>query len=158
MAVDLFTRRILASEAPSIVPPDTPVLVPLRKEDIAALTAAKHDYEAWFTHLSGPARSRQEEKWYRALVGVVADGIDKVPDNLHWDLKLEAGKILAIINSDICGPVPVLKSSTQMDFDEYHAYVLIAVELLFKKYLPGTRRKDVYQRVYEITGLRPPKK
>lgn len=159
MALDLFTRRVSAAEAPSIVPPDTPVLVPGRPEDIERLAEATvSNYPLWRTIVSGPARSRQEEKFYRALVGVVADGIGKHPDNLHWDLKLEAGKILRIVSSEALGVIPVLKSSTEMDDDEFHAYVQIATEIMFAKYLPGVRREDIYQRVYEITGIRPRKK
>jgi hypothetical protein len=155
MALDLFTRRVTASEAPSIVPADAPVLVPGTRGDLEKLEHAKGNYPLWHTHISGPPRSRQQEKWYRALVGVVADAIGKHPDNLHWDLKFEAGKIVAIVDSARCGVIPVLKSSTQMDDAEYGAFVQIAVEIMFAKYLAGVRRRDVFNRVYELTGIRP---
>jgi len=157
MGFDLFTKRVPASDVPSIVPPDTPVLVPGRPEDVAKLEKATGKYPLWHTHLSGPARSRREEKFYRALVGVVAEGVGMQPDTLHYELKFHAGKILRIIDSPLLGLHLVLKSSTQMDDAEFHDYVVLAEKILFLKYLPEVRRKDVYQRVYELTGMRPPK-
>jgi hypothetical protein len=157
MAIDLYTKRVPASEALSIVPPATPVLVPGRAEDIAKLEQAKSNYELWRTHLSGPVRSRQEEKWYRSLVDVVAEGVGMHPDTLHCELKYRAGKILKVVDSPLLGPQVVLKSSVQMDNDEFHTYVLLATEILFLKYLPGVRRRDVLAEVYRRTGVRPPK-
>jgi len=90
-------------------------------------------------------------------VGVVADGIGMHPGALHFELKYHAGKIISIVNSPLLGLNLVLKSSTQMDDDEFHAYVKMAEAILFEKYLPGVRRRDIRARVYELTGLRPPK-
>lgn len=176
--LELYTASIQVGEAAATLPPDAWVLAGGRAEDREQLALAAERvrqlpmvaspsivpsdivsrWPFWRTVLSGPRRSRQEEKWYRALVGVVAEAIDRHPDNLHWDLKYEAGKILRIVFSDDHGVIPVLKSSTQMDDDEFHAYVLIATEILFKKYLPEIRRRDVIRRVFELTGVSPPQR
>lgn len=157
MALDLLVRRVSASEAPSIVPPDEPVLVAATEADLERLKKSRHKYPLWHAHLAGPRRSRDEEKWYRALVGVVADGVGMAPDTLHFELKYHAGKVISIVNSPDLGLNLVLKSSTQMDDEEFHAYVRMAEALMFTKYLPGVKRKDVLARVFELTGLRPPK-
>lgn len=158
--LELFTRPVTLEEAPSIVPADPAglVLVPGRPEDFASLAkGGVSRYPLWRTVLSGPARSRQEERWYRCLVGVVAEAIDIHPDALHWKLKRDAGKILGLVFIEESGLQYILKSSTQMDFDEFHDYVLIATEILFKTYLPEVRRRDVLRCVYELTGVTPPK-
>ena len=154
MAVDLLTKRVPASEAAIIVPPATPVLVPGRAEDIAKLDQVKSNYPLWHTHLSGPKRSRQEEEWYWSLLGVAGDGLGMHPNTLHFELRFLAGKIQQIIQSDLLGTHLKLTSTTQMDHDEYHAYVVLAVDILFSRYLPEIRRQDIYQRVLELTGIR----
>jgi len=158
MAVDLFTKRVPVVDAPSLVPDGGFVLVPAMPEDAERLARASRKHPTWRTRLTGVARSRQEERWYRGLVGVVADGIGMDPNALHFELKYHAGKIINIVNSPLLGLNLVLKSSTQMDDEEFHAYVRMAEAILFEKYLPGVRKKDVLQRVFELTGLRPPKK
>lgn len=125
-------------------------LVPGRAQDAQRLAKASHKYELWHTRLSGPARNRQEEEFYWALLEVVADGIGRTKENLHWDLKVEVGKIVGMVNSEFYGLVPIVKSSRDMDDDEYHAYVAMAKEILFLRYLPKVRRKDVLDRVEEI--------
>jgi hypothetical protein len=155
--LDLFTRRIPVVEAPSIVPADAFCLVPGRPEDFAKLATASGKYPLWRTQLSGPARNRLEERWYRALCGVVADGVGMHPDVLHFELKYHAGKIIQIVDSPLLGLNVVLKSSTQMDDEEFHIYVQLAEAIMFSRYLPDVRRNDVLARVYELTGLRPPK-
>jgi hypothetical protein len=157
MALDFLTRRVPVAKAASLAPKGAYCLLPFEKDDFQKLADANSKYPAWKTRCTGPARSRKEEKWYRALVGVVADGLGRQPEGLHWDLKKDAGKIVAMVDTAEFGILPVLKSSTEMDDEEYHAYVRIAEALIFTKYLPNVRRKDVYQRVYELTGERPPK-
>lgn len=157
MAIDLLTRRVLAAKVASLAPKGAYCLLPLEKDDFQKLADAPSKYPAWKTRCAGPARSRQEEKWYRALVGVVAEGIGRDPNGLHWDIKIEAGKIVGMLDTEHYGLLPVAKSSVDMDDEEFHAYVQMATEIMFAKYLPTVRRKDVYRRVYELTGLRPPK-
>jgi hypothetical protein len=150
----IWTRRITAAEA-SALPPDTPLLAPGKPEDAKKLLAAKFKHPLVHTTLSGPPRSRQEEKWYRGLVGVVAEGIGLEPNTLHFDLKYHAGKILEIVASPVLGPQVVLKSSTQMDDEEFHTFVVLATEILFQRYLPGARRKDVFKEVERRVGHGP---
>jgi hypothetical protein len=154
MATEIFTRSVPAIEAPSIVPPGTPTLVPGRPEDIEKLSRAVGKYPMWRTVLAGPARSRQEEKWYRALVGIVADGIGIHPDRLHAELRFRAGKITGIIESPLFGVAPQLKSSRDMDDAEFHAFVSLATDIIFLEYLPGVRRKDVLREVERLVGPR----
>ncbi len=158
MAVDLLTKRVPASEIRGaiFVPPSMPVLIPARAEDIAKLEAAKGNYPLWHTHLSGPKRSRQEEEWYWSLLGVVGDGLGKHPNTLHFELRFLAGKIRQIIESDLLGPHADLKSTRDMDYDEYHAYVVLAVDILFTRYLQNVRRKNILDEVYRKTGVHTP--
>lgn len=153
MAVELLTRIVELR--------DTPALVPASAADLECLDTLKRRKHAlahpWRTFLRGRPRSRQMEKWYRALVGVVADGVDKHPQVLHCELKYTAGKVLRHIESPLFGTAVELKSCADMDDAEFTAFVRLAVELLFRDVLPGVRRQDVYARVAEITGERKPK-
>ena len=93
--------------------------------------------------LRGPHRSRDQEDWYRALVRYVADGVGMHPDTLHAELRFAAGKVKRIFTSEKLGTAVELKSSTEMDFAEYAAFVAEATDIIFRDYLPGVRRKDV---------------
>jgi hypothetical protein len=156
MALELLTRRETAAEAPSIIPPDAPVLIPATPADLEKLVNLRERTKPWHTHISGPPRSRKEEKWFRALLDVVADGIGMDPTTLHFELRYHTGQILEIVRSPLLGLHLVLKSSTQMDDQEYHTYVTLAVAVIFTRYLPDVRRKDVLKEVYKRTGLHPP--
>ena len=147
----IWTQRVTMAEGLSLRR-GTPMLVPGNETDFKKLAEAEFKHPLVHTVLSGPPRSRQEEKWYRGLVGVVAEGIGMEANTLHFEIKYHAGKILAIVNSPILGPQVVLKSSTQMDDDEFHTFVTLAVEILFQRYLPGTRRADVYREVERRVG------
>ena len=82
-------------------------------------------------------------RWYRGLVGKVAEAIDANPDSLHADLKFKAGLILQIIplRSPTIGGGAVairLKSTAfpLMEDNDFSHYVDIAVELMHRDYLP----------------------
>ncbi len=158
MAIELFTKRVPASEAPSIVPPATFVLVPGRTEDIAKLEQARSNYPLWHTHLTGPKRSRPEENWYWTLLGKVGEGLGRHPKTLHAELRYLAGKVLETIRSPLLGEHFDLKSSRDMDYDEYHAYVVLAVDIIFthESFLRGVRRKDILDEIYRQTGVHTP--
>jgi hypothetical protein len=149
--LELWTKRIPAGE----LLPGSLVLAPARPQDAEALIRAEWKHPFVRTIISGPARSRQEEKWYRGLVGVVAEGIGMEADTLHYELKYHAGKILAVINSPALGVQLVLKSSTQMDDEEFHVFVVLATEILFQRYLPDARRSDVFREVQRRVGHGP---
>jgi hypothetical protein len=152
--IELWTRKIVAADALPFAP-DAPLLAPGRPEDVKKLIEREWKHPLMRTVISGPARSRQEEKWYRGLVGVVAEGIGMEPNTLHFELKYYAGKILGIVNSPALGPQVVLQSSTQMDDEEFHIFVTLATEILFQRYLPGARRSDVFKEVEHRVGHGP---
>ena len=106
-------------------------------------------------------RSSPLNRWYRGLVSIVAEGMDVHPEQLHQELKFRAGLIeqIIMVNSPKLGAgVAVRLRSTAfaaMEDGEFREYVNLAVELIFRDYLPGVRRKDVYKRVEEWVGPRP---
>lgn len=99
-------------------------------------------------------RSKVHHRWYWALISTVADGLGITPKLLHAQLKYEAGLIDAVLTSRVLGTAVLLTSTAFKAMDEtaFSAYREIAVELLFSKYLPGVRRKDVYRRVRDLVG------
>jgi hypothetical protein len=102
------------------------------------------------------SRSVPHNRWYRALVSVVADGLGLHPDTLHAELKFKAGLVRRILMAQ-CGPVVELESCAFATMDEakFTEYVNLAVEIIFRDYLPGVKRKGVYARVEELVGPRP---
>lgn len=102
-------------------------------------------------------RSSPLNRWYRGLVGIVAEGLDMAPEALHVELKFRAGLVRHILMGKKGVVVVNLKSTAfnAMDDAEFREYVNLATELIFKDFLPGVRRKDVYKRVEEWVGPRP---
>lgn len=100
------------------------------------------------------ARSLPHLRWYRALIGVVADGLGIHADTLHAQLKYEAGFVRRILTSQQFGVAVELDSVAfaTMDETKFTEFRQIAVAILFKRYLPGVKRKDVYARVEELMG------
>lgn len=107
------------------------------------------------------SRSSPLNRWYRGLVSVVAEGIDAHPEQLHQELKCKAGLISQIIpvktgDGKIAMAVRLRSTAfAEMEDGEFREYVNLAVELIFRDYLPGVKRKDVYKRVQEWVGPRP---
>lgn len=106
------------------------------------------------------ARTSKLNRWYRGLVGHVADAIDASPDALHADLKFKAGLILQIIpvRTGTSAAIAVRLKSTAfplMDDTEFSHYVDIAVELMFRDYLPGIRSRQRQALITEWAGRRP---
>jgi hypothetical protein len=101
------------------------------------------------------SRSNQHNRWYRGLVSIVAEGLGLHPDTLHAELKFKAGLIEHIIMG-AAGPMPVLYSTkfSEMDEARFTEFVNLAVEIIFRDYLEGVRRGDVFKRVEELVGLR----
>ena len=93
-------------------------------------------------------RSLQHQRWWRALVGIVAEGLGMQPGTLHAELKLKAGLIAHIWMRD-GKPMTELKSTAfgEMDEEEFTAFTRAGVEIIFAHYLPGVERENVFERV-----------
>jgi hypothetical protein len=99
-------------------------------------------------------RSLPHLRWYRSLIGVVADGLGIHADTLHAQLKWEAGFVRRILTSEQFGVAVELESVAFKTMDEakFTEFRELAVAILFKRYLPGVRRRDVYARVSDLLG------
>ena len=105
-------------------------------------------------------RTSKLNRWYRGLVGKVAEAIDASPDALHADLKFKAGLIMQIIPVRAAGTSAIavrLKSTAfpLMDDTEFSHYVDIAVELMHRDYLPQIRSRAWQKQIIEWAGRRP---
>lgn len=106
-------------------------------------------------------RTGKLHRWYRGLVGKVAEAIDASPDALHAELKFKAGLIEQIIpvqRAGVRGGIAVRLQSTAYPLMEdlrFSHYVDIAVELLHRDYLPQIRARRWQQQVIEWAGRRP---
>lgn len=102
-------------------------------------------------------RSLARMRWYRALVSVVADGLGRQPQGLHSELKFKAELVKSIFLTQSAGTVVELKSTAfaAMDESEFAAYVNLAVEIIFRDFLPGVRRNSVIAQVNNMVGPRP---
>lgn len=134
---------------------DGPKLVPATPYDLECLEQVRPGKPARvrLTHPRSVARNR----WYRALVGVVAEGLGFSPQALHAELKFKAGLVKQIYMSQAAGTVIELKSVAfaTMDETEFWSFVDMAVEIIFRDYLPGIDRNSVIARVHELVGPRP---
>ncbi len=102
-------------------------------------------------------RSIKHHRWYRALIGVVAEALGMSADALNAELKFKAGFVRRILTSNQFGVAVELESTAfpsnrpdGMDEARFNEFRTIAVELLFRDYLPEVNRKSVYQRVADI--------
>lgn len=98
-------------------------------------------------------RSLQHLRWYRGLVGVVAEAVGMHPNSLHAHLKFKAELIRNITMVD-GRPLVELKSTSfsEMDEAEFTDYRIIAVNILFRDFLDGVRKKDVWRQVEQLVG------
>jgi hypothetical protein len=105
-------------------------------------------------------RTSKLNRWYRGLVGKVAEAIGVPPDLLHNDLKFKAGLILQIMPIGVAGEGAIavrLKSTAfpLMQDPEFSAYCDVAVELMFRDYLPDVRAREQQKLILEWAGRRP---
>lgn len=102
-------------------------------------------------------RSLQHQRWYRALVSVVADGVGMQPDALHKELKFRAQLIEHIFIAQGGAVAIELKSTRFRDMDEpdFTAYTNLAIEIIFRDFLPGVSRNSVIAQVNDMVGPRP---
>lgn len=105
-------------------------------------------------------RDLTHHNWYWALLAVVAEATGLHIQALHSDLRWRVGLVDAMFQS---GGV-TLASLTPTRFPrrggsllehEFRAYVDIAIEIIFRDYLPGVRRQDVFKEVERMVGHRP---
>lgn len=104
-------------------------------------------------------RTSKLNRWYRGIVGKVAEGIEVHPQALHVDLKLKAGLVEQVIMSQAMrGVLTVKLRSTafpEMADDEFAAYCDFAVPCLFRDYLPHVRAREQRKLIAEWAGRRP---
>lgn len=106
------------------------------------------------------ARTSKLHRWYRGLVGRVAEAIDAHPDALHAELKFKAGLIEQLIPvfSAGRGSVAIRLKSTAfpaMDDTRFSNYCDYAVELLHRDYLPQIKSRFWHRQIVEWAGCRP---
>ncbi len=99
-------------------------------------------------------RSLRHHRWYRGLISAAAEGLDLPSEMLHQQIKFKAGLVSQIVRLDGGGVAVQLKSTSfdAMDESEFTAYAKLAVEILFRDYLPSVRREDVFRHVSEMVG------
>ncbi len=105
-------------------------------------------------------RAGNLQRWYRGLVGKIAEGIGASPDALHAELKFKAGLIEQIIpvRTGTTASVAVRLRSTAypaMDETSFSHYVDIAVELMCRDYLGNVKARDRQKQILEWVGHRP---
>ena len=103
-------------------------------------------------------RSSPENRFWHALVAVVADGLGKPPAVLKIELKEHCQLWDNVWTSPVFGTWKQYKSVAfdAMPGPDFTDFRVRSVEILFSEYLPRISRKDVYQRVAEITGEKCP--
>ncbi|MGH7878844.1 MAG: hypothetical protein ACREQD_05050 [Candidatus Binataceae bacterium] len=135
-------------------------LLPATEIDEERLRGIKH-YEPMQVQTMFTRTSRLN-RWYRGLVGRVAEAIDVNPDLLHAELKFKAGLIEQVLMVQAQGvqkpAIAVRLRSTAfplMDDGDFSRYCDIAVELLFRDYCGNIRGRRRHQLIMEWAGRRP---
>lgn len=106
-------------------------------------------------------RSGNLQRWYRGLVGKIAEAIDASPEALHAELKFKAGlveQIIPVRSASVGMSIAVRLRSTAypaMDQTSFSRYVDIATELLCRDYLSGIKSKERQKLILEWVGHRP---
>ncbi len=98
-------------------------------------------------------RSLPALRWYRALVGIIAEAKGIPPNALHAELKFKAGLIRQILLSN-GKPIVELESVAfnsidEIQFTEFRSH---AVTIIFRDYLEPSDRKSVWRKVEELVG------
>jgi hypothetical protein len=105
-------------------------------------------------------RTGNLQRWYRGLIGKIAEGIGCSPDLLHAEVKFKAGLIEQIIpvRSAGIGAVAVRLRSTaypSLDQTSFSHYVDVATEILCRDYLEGVKSRPRQKLILEWVGHRP---
>ena len=135
------------------LPPDELVLAGPAPADRERLAKVKK-HRTYQTELVSP-RSRQHEKWFRALCSTVADSMGRDPATLYAELKAKCGCFERVYDSPKYGLMVELKSATKMSEAEYKALTDKSLDFIFRDYLPGVARKSVFEEVAKMVGPRP---
>lgn len=102
-------------------------------------------------------RSLQHQRWYRALISVVAEGLGWQPNGLHKEIKFRAQLVESIFMLTDGGVAVELNSTAfgAMDEPDFKQYTDLALEIIFRDFLPGVQRNSVIAQVHDLVGPRP---
>ncbi len=130
--------------------------MPATPYDLAQLERLRQGGKGMLIKATYP-RSLQHQRWYRGLVAVVAEGIGWQPNGLHKELKFRAELVEHIFMLKAGGVGVELRSTAfgEMDEPDFKAYTDVALEIIFRDFLPGVQRNSVVARVNDMVGPRP---
>lgn len=99
-------------------------------------------------------RSSPENRWWHALVGVVAEGLGKPPEVLKIELKEHCQLWNNVYTSPVFGTFKDYKSVAfgAMSGPDFTDFRIKSVEKIFELYLPRVQRRDVYAHVEDLMG------
>jgi hypothetical protein len=99
-------------------------------------------------------RSNKQERFLRALVAMVADGIGQDRDLTLDQIKFSLGMIEPI---DVFGEIRYRPKSTSRDAmpsqEEYNAFVNRVIELVQSHYLPGIKKVGIVRQIEKMLRL-----
>lgn len=107
------------------------------------------------------SRTSKLNRWYRGIVGRVAEGIGASPDALHCELKFKAGlvqQIMLVKSPKVGGAVAVRLRSTafpEMDETAFSHYVDVAIEIMCRDYLGNISSRRMQRHILDWVGRRP---
>lgn len=98
-------------------------------------------------------RSLPHQRWYRALVSAVAEGIGMPHQTLHETLKLKAGLFHLNISTPV--PVTILHSTSfeAMDQTAFSAYTEFALRTILEDYLGGVKKAELIRKIDDLCGI-----
>ncbi len=132
-------------------------LVPATDLDASRLTSLPRDWP--FQVQTMLTRTSKLNRWYRGIVGKVAEAIDVHPQQLHNDLKLKASLLEQVmLSGTMPGAIVVKLRSTsfpEMGDDEFSGYCDFAIPEIFKSYAPGIKAAQQRKLIEQWAGRRP---
>jgi hypothetical protein len=106
-------------------------------------------------------RTGNLQRFYRGLVGRVADAIGASPDALHAEIKFKAGlveQIILVRNASVGAGVAIRLQSTAyptMDEPTFSRFVDTAIEIICRDYLHHVSSREREKLILEWVGHRP---
>jgi hypothetical protein len=130
----------------------TPSIIPCTMDDLAVLERVRRG-KPLVVRISYD-RSSPENRWWHALVGVVAEGLGKPPEILKLELKDHCQLWHNVYTSPVFGTWKQYKSVAfdAMSGPDFSVFRAESVEKIFELYLPRVERRDVYARVQDLVG------